>query len=241
MWGCADITGQKHINIAVVRDGPTSNLEITELIKPELLHLLGDDYSFSFVESSDFNAQWDPNKFRSVVENALNDEKVDIILGVGAMVTQEAASDDLVLTKPFVSAMLLTGDVPPLPFSTEDYSLKENLILVILPTASDKDFEVFNKLIQFDTLHFGVPIEELNYLKNTLSKIDTYSKEIGIAIIPVPISKDIKKTIAALPVRSQAFYYLRTPRLSVAERKELIDSLISRKIPVFSGLGLRRY
>ena len=226
------------INIAVVRDGPTSGLEITELIKPELLHLLGDDYSFNFVESSDFNAQWDPNKFRSVIENALNDEKVDIILGVGAMVTQEAASDDLVLTKPFVSTTLLTGDVPPLPYSTEDYSLKENLILVILPTARDKDFEVFSKLIQFDTLHFAVPIEELKYLRNTLSKIDAFSKEIGIAIIPVPISKDLKKTIAEIPVKSQAFYYLRTPRLSVAERRELIDTLIARKIPVFSGMGL---
>ena len=237
--GLAQISpGQNHINIAVVRDGPTSNLQITELIKPELLHLLGEDYSFNFVESSAFNAQWDPNKFRSVVENALNDEKVNIILGVGAMITQEAASDDLVLTKPFVSTTLLTGDVPPLPYSMEDYSLKENLILVILPTARDSDFEVFNKLIQFDTLHFGVPIEELNYLRNTLSKIDAFSKEIGIAIIPVPISKDIKKTIAEIPVKSQAFYYLRTPRLSVAERRELIDSLISRKIPVFSGMGL---
>ncbi|MFC2094623.1 TolC family protein [Bacteroidota bacterium] len=226
------------INIAIVRDGPTSDVEITGLIEPELMHLLGDDYTFNFIEAPEFNAQWDPNKFRSVVQNALNDETVDIIIGVGAMVTQEAASDDLVLTKPFVSTTLLTGDVPPLPFSTEDYSLKENLIPVILPTASDKDFEIFNKLIQFDTLHFGVPIEELNYLQNTLSKIDTYSKEIGIAIIPVPISKDIKKTIAEIPVKSQAFYYLRTPRLSTAERKELIDSLISRDIPVFSGLGL---
>ena len=140
--------GNEAINIAIVRDGPTSDVEITGLIEPELMHLLGDDYTFNFIEAPEFNAQWNPSKFRSVVENALNDETVDIILGVGAMVTQEAASDDLVLTKPFVSTTLLTGDVPPLPFSTEDYSLKENLILVILPTASDKDFEIFNKLIQ---------------------------------------------------------------------------------------------
>ncbi len=72
--GLAQISpGQNHINIAVVRDGLTPDLGITERIKPELLHLLGEDYSFNFVESSDFNAQWDPNKFRSVVENALND------------------------------------------------------------------------------------------------------------------------------------------------------------------------
>jgi len=226
------------INIAVVRDGPTFDKEITELINPELLHLLGDDYSFNFVESTDFNAQWDPNKFRSAIENALNDETVDIVLGVGAMITQQAASDDLMLTKPFVSTTLLSGDVPPLPFSMEDHSSKENLILVILPIERDKDFEVFNKLIQFDTLYFGVPVEELNYLKNMLSKIETYSKEIGATIIPVPITKDIKETIANIPVESQAFYVLRTPRLSVAERKGLIDSLISRKIPVFSGQGI---
>jgi outer membrane protein TolC/ABC-type uncharacterized transport system substrate-binding protein len=226
------------INIAIVRDGPTNDVELTDLIKPELLHLLGEDYTFNFIESPEFNAQWNPGKFRSVVENALNDETVDIILGVGAMVTQEAASDDLVLTKPFVSTTLFTGDVPPLPYSMEDYSQKENLSLVILPTARDKDFEVFNKLIQFDTLHFGVPIEELNYLRNMNSKIDSYSKEIGLAIIPFPISKDIRQTIEKLPTQSQAFYYLGTPRLSVSERKELIDSLISRKIPVFSGLGL---
>jgi outer membrane protein TolC/ABC-type uncharacterized transport system substrate-binding protein len=228
----------KAIKIAIVRDGPTSDVEITKLIEPELLHLLGDDYTFNFNESPEFNAQWDPNKFRSAVKNALNDETVDIILGVGAMVTQEAASDDLVLTKPFVSTTLLTGDVPPLPFSMDDHSQKENLSLVILPTANDKDMEAFSKLIHFDTLHFGVPVEELNNLGNFSSKIENYSKQIGVAIIPVPIYKDIKKTISEIPAESEAFYFLRTTRLSAAERKELIDSLISRKIPVFSGMGL---
>ncbi len=226
------------INIAIVRDGPTSDVAITKLIEPELLHLLGDDYTFNFVEAPQFNAQWDPDNYRSVLLNALNDETVDIILGIGAMVTQEAASDDLVLTKPFVSATLLTGDVPPLPFSMDDHSQKENLSLVILPTANDKDMEAFSKLIHFDTLHFGVPIEELNNLRNFSSKIENYSKQIGVAIILVPISKDIKKTIGEIPLNSQAFYYLRTPRQSPSERKELVDSLISRKIPVFSGMGL---
>jgi len=226
------------INIAIVRDGPTSDVAITKLIEPELLHLLGDDYTFNFVEAPQFNAQWDPDNYRSVLVNALNDETVDIILGIGAMVTQEAASDDLVLTKPFVSATLLTGDVPPLPFSMDDHSQKENLSLLILPTANDKDMEAFSKLIHFDTLHFGVPIEELNNLRNFSSKIENYSKQIGVAIILVPISKDIKKTIGEIPLNSQAFYYLRTPRQSPSERKELTDSLISRKIPVFSGMGL---
>ncbi|MGB5848294.1 MAG: TolC family protein [Ignavibacteriaceae bacterium] len=226
------------INIAVVRDGPTGDVEITALIEPELKHLLGDDYTLNFIESTEFNAQWDPNNFRSVIENALNDETVDIILGVGAMVTQEAANDDLVLAKPFVSTTILTGDVPPLPYSTDDHSLKENLVFLILPTSRDKDFEALKKLIQIDTLHFGIPIEELNYLRNMLPKINTFSKEIGVTIIPVPISKDIKKTITEIPTRAQAFYYLRTPRLTISERKELTDSLISRKIPVFSGMGV---
>jgi outer membrane protein TolC/ABC-type uncharacterized transport system substrate-binding protein len=231
------LKSNESINIAIVRDGPTSDVQITKLIEPELKHLLGDDYAFNFIEAPGFNAQWDPNNFRSVVQNALNDETVDILLGVGAMVTQEAANDDLVLTKPFVSTTLLTGDVPPLPYSKEDYSQKENLSLIILPTAKDKDVVVFSKLIQIDTLHFGVPIEELNNLRNLSSKIDNYSKQIGVAIILVPITKDIENTLAEIPKKSQAFYYLRTPRLTESERKELIDSLIARDIPVFSGMG----
>jgi outer membrane protein TolC/ABC-type uncharacterized transport system substrate-binding protein len=228
---------KKNINIAVVRDGPTFDFEITELIKPELTHLLGDDYKFEFVERIDFNAQWDPNLYKSVVENALKDENIDMILAVGSMVTQAAAGEDMFLSKPFVSATLLTGDVPPLPYSNEDFSLKENFVFVILPTFRDKDFEVLDKLVHMDSLHFGVPNEELENLIGLIPKIESYKKEIGINIIVVPIHKDIQKTLSDIPNKSQAFYFLRTPRLSISERKELVDSLINRKIPVFSGMG----
>jgi outer membrane protein TolC/ABC-type uncharacterized transport system substrate-binding protein len=226
------------INIAIVRDGPTNDIDITGLIEPELLHLLGDDYTFNFIEAPQFNAQWDPNKFRSVVENALNDETVDILLGVGAMITQEAANDDLVLTKPFVSTSLLTGDVPPLPYSMDDRSLKENLVLLILPTSRDKDFEVFNKLVQMDTIHIGFAEEEFNYLKNLNTKVDNYENEIGVELIPVSISKDVKKTISEFDTRIQAFYLQRTPRLNSTERKEIIDYLTNRNIPVYSSMGM---
>lgn len=231
------IQNKKHINIAVVRDGPTFDSEITELIKPELTHLLGGDYSFSFIESDEFNAQWEPNKFRSVVQNALSDDTVDIILGVGAMVTQEAASDDLILTKPFVSTTILNGEIPPLPYSKKDRSLKENLALLILPPSGDKDFEEFNKLVKIDTIYMGIPTEEFNYLKNFSIKLADYEKEVGIKLIPQLISNDVQKTISEFKPGIKAFYLLGTPRLNSAERKEIIDYLTNRKIPVFSGLG----
>ena len=96
-----------------------------------------------------FSANSDFNIFKS--ENALSDDDIDIILGIGSLVTQEAASTDLQLTKPFVSATILNGDIPPLPYSMDDRSLKENLSLVILPQSDDKDIVVFKSLIPFDT------------------------------------------------------------------------------------------
>ena len=104
--GITNLYGQlkTEINIAVVRDGPTNDVQITNLIKPELEHLLSEDYSFSFIEDPRFNADWDNGNFRAVVENALNDNSIDIILGVGAMVTQEASAEDIVLTMALSSA-----------------------------------------------------------------------------------------------------------------------------------------
>ena len=227
-----------HFNIGVVRDGTTLDLEITELIEPELAHLLGSEYSFSFIESPEFNAQWDPDRFRSVVQNALNDNSVDIILGAGSLVTQEAASPDLILTKPFMSATILNGDAPPLPYSKDDHSLKENLSLVILPRTNDKDIQAFKSLVPFDTLYIGIGVDDYQYIHNLAKTIEGYEVEYNVEIIPFPVSQNIVSTLNNLSTNVEAIYLYTTPRLNSVERAQFIDSLISRRIPVFSGLGL---
>ena len=228
----------KTINIAIVRDGPSEESDILNIIKTELDHLLGEEFTAVFNESENFNAGWQSENFRKVIENALSDEDIDIILGIGSLVTQEAATTDLQLTKPFVSATILNGDIPPLPYSMEDRSLKENLSLVILPQSNDEDIRVFKSLIDFDTLYIGLGIDDYQYINNLTETIEEYETDYKVEIILFPVSQNIESTLNELSTNVEAFYLHTTPRLSSVERGQFIDSLVNRKIPVFGSLGL---
>ena len=84
----------KKITIAVVRDGPTEMNDIVSEIRPELNHLAGADYEVAFDMSDEYDAGWDPRRIRPVIERAMSNKSVDIVLGIGWLVTKEAARPD---------------------------------------------------------------------------------------------------------------------------------------------------
>ena len=55
----------KTIKIAVVKEGPSNRDIIIELIKPDLTHMLGDDYEVIFDESEVYNADWNIESVRT--------------------------------------------------------------------------------------------------------------------------------------------------------------------------------
>ena len=63
--------------------------EILGLIEPELKHLVGDATEVVFKTAPTFDARWEAGRFRKVIENAMKDRQVDLVLGIGALVTQE--------------------------------------------------------------------------------------------------------------------------------------------------------
>jgi len=84
----------RQVTIAVVQDGPSEENEILGLIEPELKHLAGDATKVVFKTGPAFDARWEAGRFRKVIENAMKDRQVDLVLGIGALVTQEAARPD---------------------------------------------------------------------------------------------------------------------------------------------------
>jgi outer membrane protein TolC len=132
----------------------------------------------------------------------------------------------------------LNGDTPPLPYSKDDRSLKENLSLVILPQSNDEDIRVFKSLIDFDTLYIGLGIDDYQYINNLTETIEEYETDYKVEIILFPVSQNIESTLKELSTNVEAFYLHTTPRLSTEERGQFVDSLVNRKIPVFGSLGL---
>ena len=228
----------KEYRIAVVKDGPSwEDVKVSE-INGELSHMLGSGQSVVFVEDERFNAQWQKNRFKEVITNALKDRSIDMILGLGVLVLQEAAKPDMQLTKPFVSATLLNGDIPKLEYSKDDYSLKKNLAVIIHPLNADRDLQVFSEVWKFKRLHVLMSREIYKYLNNLKEALTAYSKQQGVEVIPVPVDDNVEQYIGEHSPEWEAAYLLRMPRITVEKRKALIVGLTQKKIPTFSAVGV---
>jgi outer membrane protein len=232
------LSGQaRQITIAVVQDGPSEENEILGLIEPELKHLVGDTRKVVFKTAPAFDAGWEAGRFRKVIENAMKDRQVDLVLGIGALVTQEAVRPDFKLTKPFISASVLNGDVPKIPYSEDGHTLKKNLSVVIIPQRAVNDMEMFQKMVGFKRLHVGVDEVEVLNLSDLKPAIEAYSKQLGVEIVSFPVTPDSQETLARLPEDVEAFYLIPLTRMTRQARKALIEGLNARKIPTFSNSG----
>jgi outer membrane protein len=226
----------KKITIAVVRDGPTEMNEIVDRIRPELDHLVGADYDVTFDMSDVYDAAWEPQRMRAVIDAAMRNRNVDIVLGIGFLVTTEAAKPDVRLTKPFVSATLLDGDIPKLDFA-DDRTLKDNLCLVVQSQRTDTEVDLIKRLLNTRRIHLVLSREIFDHVPEIEPALDVYGREIGIEIIPVPVSTDWKPVMDQLGPDVEMVFFEHTPRLSLSSRAAFVEALNLRKIPTFSGDG----
>jgi outer membrane protein len=227
----------KRMTIAVVKDGPSAEDKLIPLIEEELKLLAGKGTQVLFKETANFDAQWDLAEARQVVINALLDREVNIILAIGSLVTQAAAKPDLKLTKPFISSYVQRADIPKLPYSAADRSLKKNFNVVVIPQRAERDIRAFQELIPFKCIHVGLGKEEENVMTDIRSSLKVYEDSLGMKIFIVPISEDIPTSLSSMEGDVEAFYLTRIPRLPQEERIALINELNSRKIATFSMVG----
>ena len=211
MGATATQAAGKQVTIAVVRDGPTEMNDIVSEIRPELDHLVGADYDVTFDMSDEYDAGWDPQRYRQVIDKALRDPNVDIIVGIGWLVAIEAIRPDFRLTKPFVSATLLDGDIPKVEFG-EDKTLKDNLSLAVQSQRTDTEVDVITRLVNPTRAHVVMSQEIFESTPEVKAAYDAYGKEIGVELIPVLVSTDWKLVLDGLGPDVELLFFQHTPQ-----------------------------
>ncbi len=227
----------KEYRVAVVKDGPSYDDMIIAQIESEVRHMLGTRHSIIFDNADKFNAQWQTGRYKTVLLNALQDRNIDMILGLGVLVVQEAAAEGMVLSKPFISATALNGNLPKLNYSKDDYSLKNNLAVIVHTNDAGHDLQIFSDIWKFNRLHVGIGKEIYENLVDLKPAFQNYSEMYNTEIIPVPVSTDVDEAISLISDDVQAAYLISIPRLDTNQRQQIIDVLNEHKIPSFSALG----
>lgn len=225
------------ITVGVVQDGPVAGVDLVPGIEDELNNLVASDITVRFKAAPEFDGGWDGMGVRTALESALRDPEVDIVLGAGYVVTVMAARDDVELTKPFVSASIHRADIPDLPLGEDGHWLKQNFSATVLAVRTERDMEGLERILVFDTLYIAIDPLHVNYVTGLKEAIDDYEREYGFATKLVPVSGDVQGVLAGLPDGVKILYLTDLPRLSEAERSELINGLTSRGIATFSMMG----
>jgi len=202
------------ITIAVVQDGPAPGQEYVKLLESELAKHLQGEIKVVFKEDPSFHARWNPERYRTVIDNALNDPDVDILLLVGNLTTQEAARPEMILTKPVVSSYVQRSDLFDIPYSEEKGSLKKNLSFILIPGRIERTIQAFQRMIPFKTLHFALNREDIQNVENFSSLLKELEEKLKLTIKPIPITDDIAESLSQLDEKVEAVLVGRTPQLS---------------------------
>jgi outer membrane protein TolC len=221
------------VTIAVVRDGPSTDDRLVPLIEGELAKLAGDGVTIRLAQAPEFDAGFTAEGARRAIGAALRAKSVDYLLGLGLLVTQEAARPDLDLTKPFVSAFDQRADLPRLPWAG-DGSTKKNLALMVIPQRAERDIETMQRLVPFERLYVGIDADLAQEVAGLAEGLRRYQEALGIDIVPVDVGGDPE---TAVPPDARALYTTDLPRLGPDERRALFAALAARGVAVFSSSG----
>jgi len=221
--------------IAVVRDGPPPGEDVVPLIEQELALHLPRGTTVRFKVDPTFDAGWDPDRINGALEKALQDPETDLVLVTGSLGT--AAAVRIELDKPVVSAYLQRADIFPLPSANDDRSPVENLVYMVQSHRAAREVGVFRSLAEFETLTILVGAEEVPLLGMVGPRLARAQESADMTLDVVAVSPDVDAMLASLPLNAEAAFLTALPRLSLSDRKSLIDGLTKKGIVTFSTLG----
>jgi outer membrane protein TolC len=231
-----DLAFGRRLTIAVVRDGPSPGDTLPRLIEDELRTLLGSSAAqITFKTAPEFDAGWEGARMGAALQAALDDPAIDLVLTTGLLITQAATRMDL--TKPVVSAYVQRADLFRAADMETDRSQKENLSFVLIAQRAEGDVRALGELVQANTIHFALAREYADQYVRLSEEKAALESATGTTLELLPISRDVAASLAAVGEEVAAVVLASTPRLSTAERKELIAGFTAKGIPTFSLQG----
>lgn len=231
---------KKKITIAIVQDGSSAYFEkLIDEIQAEfnkIMGLMGEGKEIIFKRKG-FNAHWNPKAITSILGKALIDEEVDIVLAVGVLSAQGAASPLLYLPKPVVATMIDRSELLAMPISEAGKSTKENFTFVVLNLPISRDFKEFHDMIDFKTVYVLIDRIYAGHLKGVGEAKKKIENQLGININFIRGGDKAEDYLKQLSPDMEAVVLAGSARMPEEEIQKLINGINQLRIPSFSLVG----
>ena len=229
----------KNIDIAFVFDGPTDkNQQVLKTFQTTIARSLLPDYKADFPKELVFVGDWTEEGAANASQKALN-SKARIVVSLGYMSSNyyEAKKN-----KNWAESDRLRDEIKAkLVITIDQYGLRDLNATEFNPVKqSVKDFILFKKLVP--TQNKTAILMNENYYKtekdwNTRIAKNLQEKDFNVNFVVIPISNDVKASVAKIPNDVDSVYVTPLFNLSEDQRKELYAEINKKKLPSFSAIG----
>ena len=225
---------QEKVVVAVVLDGPSARLaNQQQLYVDELLVLTENEFD---VEIREFMGAWTKDSTLSTIDAAYADPDVDLVLAVGFVANQVAATRSEFPKPTFLPVILDTGLLKS--GAKDGTSGVRNLNYLTAYANFDDDldtlsrFKPYRNLVLFvdETLSTAIP-----QLRN--AALDVSSAK-GITLIEVTHDGVDHRLMNRVPAGSDAVFIAALPRMPATDFADLIAAINAAGLPSFSFVGV---
>ncbi len=231
------IAQNRMVRIGVVIDGPWErNDDIREMTQREILTLTEGEFDVRFPDSKIITAEWTLAGVKSAIDRLFADPEVDLVLTMGVLASGNV-SRRANLPKPVVAPFTIDAELQGLPAKDGGTGVK-NLHYLSLPSPVVRDIRMFREIVTFNEVTILLNSVVQQEVPELQVRITEALKEMGVIPTIVGVERTIDSALNALTPETQAVYICPLLHLQPGHFQRLIDSLIERKIPSFSLMGV---
>ncbi len=224
------------ITIGVVTDGPMTDLDrARELFLGEIIALTEGEFNVRFPESKQLDGNWSIEDINGALTRLQRDPGVDIVLALG-FVSSQIAATGIELHKPTFAPLVLDANLQGLPRQDNASGVP---LLNYLSEEIDltEDLAVFRSIVDFENLALVVDATIYESVPDLAERGIAWAEQAGVNLSYV-LNADADEDLAAkIPDDREAVMVGILPRLSREGRRQFIDGMIKRKLPSFSFVG----
>ena len=229
-------TQSEEIKIGIISDYESARIMYSPEIIEDIKTLVDAKYNVQFPGDRNVDGGYSYNQLKQHVQDFFADDDLDIIIGVGAMV-----SEILAKSGPYPIPVIANGVFHPghqnIPITASNTSGVENFGYLVMPMSIERDLELFYNIYPFKNLGFLVYEEYPNSIPGFNDFFFSYMTGYDANAQIIPIGKDYRQVLDNLPAELDALYIGFLPDYAPDEYMEIINLVNDKKLPTFSLIG----
>ena len=224
-----NLSVQASINIAILSDGNSQiKQNIAKQLQEELQVLTKGEFNVDFPKSKQMYGQFSTKNLEKHFNTYQNDSKIDAIITIGLRAS-EVAMKSKILKKPTFAPFIFQTITP-----LKNESRIKNFNYLKIDISFKEELERFLQVTNFSNL--TIMIDETFYqnFPKAISHIKEIAKEQKISLNFLRQKNPNDNLINKISTSTTAVMIAALPRITEKAKKELIQGLISKKLPSYT-------